>query len=85
MNKLVKYKFDLYQNVEYYGSLVNVAIVNKQTENLMFLLNMLREEKNKECTKIITALDDQDNNCLLLAVQLNLGDAVSAILEYLCE
>ena len=41
--KLISYKFDPNQSVSGVGSLLNLAIVNKQNHNLIFLLNLNRE------------------------------------------
>lgn len=43
LTKLISYKFDPNQSVLMFGSLINLAIVHKQINNLIFLLNLNRE------------------------------------------
>lgn len=49
----------------------------------MFLLNYgLQKGEKKDSIKVNT-MDEKDNSCLILAVQMNLGDAVVAVFDYL--
>ena len=45
----------------------------------MFLLNYGSQKGEKKDAIKLNVLDEQDNSCLTLAVQMNLGDAVMAI------
>lgn len=48
---------------------------------MTFLINHGLNDKKEQCK--ITTLDYNDNTCLILAVNKNMGHAVLAILEYL--
>ena len=49
----------------------------------MFLLNYGFQKGDKKDSIKLNTMDEQDNTCLTLAVQMNLGDAVVAVFDYL--
>ncbi len=57
LNKLISYKFDPNQSVPIVGSLINLAIVNKQIDNLIFLLNLNRDNPHVKEPANITITD----------------------------
>lgn len=52
-------------------------------ENVIFLMNYHIERNDSKHLIKINTLDENDNTCLILAVQENQGDAVLSILNYL--
>lgn len=64
--------FDINERIDNYGSYLNLIIAAGQVDNYYYLFNDLAVR--------YTIKDDEDNTSLLLAVKINKGDLVKAIL-----